>query len=109
MSGPIAFGSAAAENFAMEDAEGLPAGQVAWGRLSGTAAIRNLLKIHRLEIDLVEKTPPIAHQHGSNLLSQVVTTLQDGHKFPGAPNAAQPVRSRSWSATKPTSPMSSVC
>jgi 4-phytase / acid phosphatase len=92
ISGPIAIGSAAAQNFAMENAEGLPANQVAWGRLSGVAAIQNLLKIHRLEIDLAEKTPPIAQQRGSNLLSQVVTTLQDGHKFPGAPNTAQPVR-----------------
>jgi 4-phytase/acid phosphatase len=65
---------------------------VAWGRLSGDAAIRNLLKIHRLQIDLAEKTLPIAQQRGSNLLSQIVTTLQDGHKFPGAPNIAEPVR-----------------
>ena len=71
---------------------GLPANQVAWGRLSGDAAIRNLLKIHRLEVDLAEKTLPIAQQRGSNLLSQIVTTLQDGHKFPGAPNIAEPVR-----------------
>jgi 4-phytase / acid phosphatase len=92
IAGPIAIGSAAAENFAMESAEGLPASQVAWGRLSGDAAIRNLLKIHRLEVDLAEKTLPIAQQRGSNLLSQVVTTLQDGHKFPGAPNVAEPVR-----------------
>ena len=69
-----------------------PPNQVAWGRLSGDAAIQNLLKIHRLEIDLAEKTPPIAQQRGSNLLSQIVTTLQDGHKFPGAPNIAEPVR-----------------
>ena len=92
IAGPIAIGSAAAENFAMESAEGLPASQVAWGRLSGDAEIRNLLKIRRLEIDLAEKTLPIAQQHGSNLLSQIVTTLQDGHKFPGAPNVAEPVR-----------------
>ena len=92
IAGPIAMGSAAAETFAMESAEGLPANQVAWGRLSGDSAIRNLLKIHRLEVDLAEKTLPIAQQLGSNLLSQVVTTLQDGHKFPGAPNVAEPVR-----------------
>jgi 4-phytase/acid phosphatase len=92
ITGPIAIGSAAAENFAMENAEGLPASQVAWGRLSSDAAIEDLLKIHRLEVDLAEKTLPIARQRGSNLLSQIVTTLQDGHKFPGAPNVAEPVR-----------------
>jgi 4-phytase / acid phosphatase len=92
IAGPIGIGSAAAEAFAMESAEGLPASQVAWGRLSGDAAIRDLLKIHRLEVDLAEKTLPIARQRGSNLLSQIVTTLQDGHRFPGAPNIAEPVR-----------------
>jgi 4-phytase / acid phosphatase len=92
ITGPIGIGSAAAKNFSMENAEGMPANQVAWGRLSGGAAIENLLKIHRLEIDLAEKTLPIAQQHGSNLLSQIVATLQDGHKFPGAPNVAEPVR-----------------
>ena len=92
ITGPIAIGSAAAENFALENAEGLPANQVAWGRLSGDAAIRDLLKIHRLEIDLAQKTLPIAQQRGSNLLSQIVATIQDGHKFPGTPNIAEPVR-----------------
>ncbi len=92
ITGPIAIGSAAAENFAMENAEGLPANDVAWGRLSGDAAIQNLLKIHRLEVDLADKTLPVARQRGSNLLSQIVTTLQDGHKFPGAPNIAESVR-----------------
>jgi 4-phytase/acid phosphatase len=92
ITGPIAIGSSASEDFAMQNAEGLPANQVAWGRLSGDAAIQNLLKIHRLEVDLADKTPPIARQRGSNLLDQIVTTLQDGHKFPGAPNIAEPVR-----------------
>jgi 4-phytase/acid phosphatase len=92
MTGPVGIGSAAAESFALEYAEGMPANQVAWGRLSGDAAIRNLLKIHRLQIDLAEKTLSIAQQRGSNLLSQIVTTLQDGHKFPGAPDIAEPVR-----------------
>ena len=92
LTGPIAIGSTASENFAMENAEGLPADQVAWGRLPGDAAIQDLLKIHRLEMDLTEKTLPIARQRGSNMLSQIVTTLQDGHKFPGAPDIAEPVR-----------------
>ncbi len=92
ITGPIAIGSTASENFVMQYAEGLPADQVAWGRLSGDAAIQNLLKIHRLEVDLADKTLPIARQRGSNLLNQIVTTLQDGHKFPGAPDIAEPVR-----------------
>ena len=36
--GPIAIGSMAAENFLMESAEGMPADQVAWGRLSASGS-----------------------------------------------------------------------
>jgi 4-phytase/acid phosphatase len=92
ITGPIAMGSTAAESFMMQSAQGLPADQVAWGRLKNDAELRDLLKIHRLEFDLAEKTLPIARQLGSNMLSQMVTTLQNGHKFPGAPNIAEPVR-----------------
>jgi 4-phytase/acid phosphatase len=92
ITGPIAIGATAAENFLMQDAAGLPPSQVAWGRLQGEAQIHDLLKIHRLEIDLAEKTLPIARQRGSNLLSQITATLQDGHNFPGMPRVAEPVR-----------------
>ena len=96
MTGPIAIGAMTSEVFVLENAEGLPADQVAWGRLGkrsgGDVALRDVLKVRRLFLDLMEKTRPLAQQKGSNLLAQVVATLQDGHKFPGAPNVAQPVR-----------------
>src|SRR5260370_23232468 len=43
---PIAIGSAATENFAMENAQGPPANPGAWGRPLGHSAIYNLLQIH---------------------------------------------------------------
>lgn len=92
ITGPIAIGSQAAETFLMEAADGMPADQVAWGRLSGDAQLVDLLKIHRLDLDLREKTLPIARQRGSNLLSAILAALQDGHKFPGLPQIAEPVR-----------------
>jgi 4-phytase / acid phosphatase len=92
ISGPIGIGSSAAETFVMESAEGMPASQVAWGRLSGDAELQDLLKIHALKLDLAQKTLPIARQHGSNLMAQIVQTLQDGHKFPGLRALAEPVR-----------------
>lgn len=92
ITGPIGIGGAAAETFMMESAEGMPAGQVAWGRLSGDDAIRDLLKIHRLEIDLAQKTHEIARQRGSNLMAQIVASVQNGHKFPGLEPLAQPLR-----------------
>jgi len=92
ISGPIGIASSAAESFLMQSAEGMPSSQVAWGRLSGDADLENLLKIHRLEFDLAHKTLPIARQHGSNLVAQIVATLQNGHKFPGLQGLAEPVR-----------------
>ena len=92
MKGPIAIGAMTAEMFQLESAEGLPANQVAWGRLAGDASLSEVMKVRRLYVDLMEKTRPIAQQKGSNLLAQILATLQDGHRFPGAPNVAQPVR-----------------
>ena len=91
MKGPVAIGAMASENFFMESAQGMPADQVAWGRLSNDK-LMDTLKVRRLQLDLMEKTRPIAQQKGSNMLAQVVTALRDGHNFPGAPNMAQSVR-----------------
>jgi 4-phytase/acid phosphatase len=96
LKGPIAIGSMAAENFLMESAQGMPASDVAWGRLGDPPRdgdrLRDVLKVRRLHLDLMEKTWPIAQQRGSNMLTTIAATLQNGHKFPGAPNTAQPVR-----------------
>ena len=91
MKGPITIGASASEIFMMESAEGMPANQVAWGRLP-QSGLYDVLKVHRLHADLMEKTKPIAQQKGSNMLAQIVTSLRDGHNFPGAPNIAEPVR-----------------
>ncbi len=91
ITGPIGVGSSLAEDFLLESAEGLPANQVAWGRLSDEA-LQDLLKIHRLDMDLTQKTLEIARQRGSNLLTQISAALQDGHKFPGLARIAEPVR-----------------
>jgi 4-phytase/acid phosphatase len=90
--GAIGMASTAAENFLMEAAQGLPKEQVAWGRLASDAALSDVLAIHEQDLSLTERTRTIAQQKGSNLLSQVVATLQDGHKFPGMPVIAEPVR-----------------
>jgi 4-phytase/acid phosphatase len=89
--GSIGVGSDASEDFLLEYVQGMPADQVAWGRLS-EAQITDLLRIHQVEISVAQKTLPIARQRGSNLLSQIITTLVDGHKFPGLPVVAEPVR-----------------
>ena len=110
ISGPIGIGSSAAETFLMESAEGMPANQVAWGRLSGDAELQDLLKIHRLEFDLAHKTLPIARQHGSNLMAQIVGQPAGRPQVP-RPAGGSPSRCglACWSATTPTSPTSRGC
>ena len=92
MTGPIAIGALSAEIFMDESAEGMPANDVAWGRLAGSGDLLDVAKVRRLAGDLMERTRPIAQQKGSNLLTQITAALQDGHKFPGAPNITEPVR-----------------
>jgi len=90
--GPVGVGSTAGEIFLMEAADGWPSNQVAWGRLSSDAELVDLMSLHRLDVDLTEKTLPIARQKGSNMLAQIVETLVDGHKFPGLAPGPEPVR-----------------
>ena len=92
ITGPIGIGSSAAENFLMESAEGMPAARSRGAACRAMPTLEDLLKIHRLEFDLAHKTLPIARQRGSNLLAQIVASLQNGHKFPGLQRLAEPVR-----------------
>lgn len=92
ISGPLGIAASSAESFLMELGQGMPKDQVAWGRLANDSALGELLAVHDRVLDLTNATKPIAAQKGSNLLSQVLATLQDGRKFPGMPVAAEPVR-----------------
>lgn len=92
INGPLGIAASSAESFLMEVGQGMPKDQVAWGRLANDSALAELLAVHAKVLDLANATKPIAAQKGSNLLSQVLATLQDGHKFPGMPVAAEPVR-----------------
>ncbi len=71
LTGPISIGSTAGEIFLLEYAQGFPQNQVAWGRASNPAAIRELLSFHRVQFDLIERTPYLAARLGSALLHEV--------------------------------------
>jgi 4-phytase/acid phosphatase len=92
MNGPIGIGSTAAEIFQLEAAQGMARDQVAWGRLKDDAALTDLMSIHVLQFDLMQRTRYIAQRQGSRLLATIVATLQDGQAFPGAQRGAQPPR-----------------
>jgi 4-phytase/acid phosphatase len=76
LTGPIAIGSTASEIFLLEYAEGLPLNQVAWGRASSPARITPLLRLHRLQFDLIERTPYLAARQGTTLLHEVLAALR---------------------------------
>ena len=76
LTGPITIGSTAAEVFLLEYAQGLPRDQVAWGRASTPAAIRALLRLHRLQFDLIERTPYLAARQGSALVDRILDALR---------------------------------
>jgi 4-phytase / acid phosphatase len=76
LSGPISIGSTAGEIFLLEYAQGFPQNGVAWGRASTPAAIRELLFFHRVQFDLIERTPYLAGRLGSALLQEVRGALR---------------------------------
>lgn len=91
MRGPIGTASTAAEIFQLEDAQGMPGEQVAWGRLTD-AQLYEVMSLHVLQFDLMQRTRYVARQQGSRLLATIVAALQDGKAFPGAESGAQTTR-----------------
>ncbi len=76
LTGPISIGSTAAEIFLLEYAQGFPLSQVGWGQATSPADIRRLLVFHRVQFDLIERTPYLAARYGSALVQQVRQTLR---------------------------------
>jgi 4-phytase/acid phosphatase len=76
LAGPITIGSTASEVFLLEHAEGLPPREVAWGRLTSSTELRSLLRLHRLQFDLIERTPYLARRQASALVNQVLDALR---------------------------------
>ena len=78
MIGALAIASTAAEIFLLEYAEGMDAGQVAWGRLS-PAQMLQTFRLHTEAFDLMERTPYLARREGSALLLRAAAAITGGH------------------------------
>ncbi len=81
LSGPIAEGSSAAEDFLLEYLEGKPMAQVAWGRLD-EAGVARLLALHPLAYTITARPAYIADFTAAPLAARILATLT-------APGAAQ--------------------
>lgn len=75
LKGPLTTGATFAENFQLEYLEGMPAAQVAWGRIE-ERTVRELMMIHAASSDMLQRTPYIARVQASNLLFHMLRTLQ---------------------------------
>ncbi len=78
LSGPLDYASGITEVFRLEYDEGFPPDQVAWGRASTPAAIKELLVLHKADYDVVKRVPYIARHGASQMLNQIRIALAQG-------------------------------
>lgn len=80
LSGPLAEGASAAEDFLLEYLEGMPPSDIAWGRAS-PADIAALLALHPLAYTVTARPPVIARRTAGALAARIVAGLTGGEKF----------------------------
>ena len=86
ISGPLATGATLAENLLLEYENGLPEGQVGWGRVT-RADLDTVMPVHDLAADLTRATPYLAARHGGPLAHEVVDLLTDQDAAPAPTHA----------------------
>ncbi len=77
LSGPIAEGSSASEDFLLEYLDGKPMADIAWGRVS-KVDVAALLAFHPLAYTITARAPYVADRAASPLLARIITALAHG-------------------------------
>jgi 4-phytase/acid phosphatase len=80
LSGPIAEGASASEDFLLEYLDDKPMSDVAWGRAS-EADVAALLALHPLEYTLTARPPYIANRAAGPLARRILASLIGGEKL----------------------------
>jgi len=80
LTGPIAEGASAAEDFLLEYLDDKPMSQVAWGRASA-ADVATLLALHPLAYKLTARPPYIASRAAGPLARRILSGLTGGQKL----------------------------
>jgi len=86
ISGPLLAAERCTDAFILEYTDGKPANEVGWGRVDGKV-ITDLLGLHDLVFDLVDRTYYLAQVQASNLASHIIDTMEQatlGQPVPGA-------------------------
>lgn len=73
--GPLSTASTMSENLLLEYAEGMDQAQVGWGRVDSNK-VRDLLQLHTASSDLERRTSYLARIQASNLLSHILSSMQ---------------------------------
>ncbi|MDS0862456.1 hypothetical protein NUV25_32585 [Burkholderia pseudomultivorans] len=94
LDGPLGIASTVSEVFLLEYAQGMPAEEVAWGRIRNRDDWDTLLAAHNAQFDLIAKTPAIAVRKGTPLLADVVGALTAGIGEPAAFRTHAPADAR---------------
>jgi len=80
LSGPVAEGASAAEDFLLEFLDGKPMHEVAWGRVSPDGIAR-LLALHPLAYTITARPAYIADRAAAPLAARILAGLTGGAKF----------------------------
>jgi 4-phytase/acid phosphatase len=75
VTGALHTGSSLAENLLLEYLNGWKGPDLGWGRLN-ESNLQEIMRLHTAYADLARKTPYIARAHGSNLMSRILSSMQ---------------------------------
>lgn len=88
---PLSVGSAAAEIFLLEFAQGMPVEQVAWGRGTGVESIERFMAAHERADKLTRQLEYVAVRRGAAMARLILDTL-NGVPHPSNPSVAKDTR-----------------
>jgi 4-phytase/acid phosphatase len=63
------------ENLLLEDAEGMDAANVGWGRVD-IHKLRDLLQLHTANVDIAQRTNYVARAQASNMLAHILQSME---------------------------------
>ena len=78
--GALAIASTTSELLLLEYADGLPPGEVGWGRVT-PSILRDALRLHTEQYDLLQRTPYLARKMGSALLSKAAAAVTSARQL----------------------------
>jgi len=78
--GALAIASTTSELLLLQYADGMPAAEVGWGRVT-PAVLRDALRLHIEQYDLMQRTPYLARRMGSALLSKVASAVTSARQL----------------------------